>query len=100
MPKLSWAIPHALDPEEAARELKQGFSSLKDTYSQHVSDLEEVWNDNTLTFSFKTFGFGIKGTVTVEQPEVKIAAEIPLAAMVFKGAIEQQVGEKIRSLLE
>ena len=32
----------------------------KDKYQDQVSDLKESWNDNTLTFSFSTYGFQVQ----------------------------------------
>ncbi len=99
MPQLSMTIPHELDKEQAVERLKAGFGRIREDYSDKVTDLEETWNDSTLTFGFKTFGFKIKGSVAVEPSQVALAGELPFAAMMFKGAIEQQVRDQINKLL-
>ena len=34
-------------------------------FQDQVSDLDQSWNENTLTFGFKTFGIKIAGEMTV-----------------------------------
>lgn len=99
MPRLSMTIPHDLSQEKAVERLKDGFGQLRETHRQHVKNLEETWNDSTLTFGFTTFGFKIKGSVAVELSEVKMAGELPFAAMMFKSTIQQQVRDQISKLL-
>jgi len=99
MPSISLVVPHTLGQEEATSRLKNGFGNIRQTYQEHVSDLEETWDDNVLTYSFKTFGLSIKGTVTVEPSEVKLHSNLPLPAVMFKGTIEQQVRDHMTKLL-
>jgi len=99
MPKLLTTIPHSLGEEEATRRLRDGFRDIKASSRDQVTDLEEVWEGNTLAFSFNGFGFPIKGTVVAEPREVKVAAVLPFAAMMFKGMIERQVRERLSKLL-
>lgn len=99
MPGISLVVPHALDQEEAASRLKRGVGAIRQAYQQHVSDLVETWEDNVLSYSFKTFGFTIKGKVAVEPSEVKLDASLPLAAVVFKGTIEKQIRDQLGKLL-
>jgi putative polyhydroxyalkanoic acid system protein len=99
MPSLNLEVPHALDQEEATRRLKDRFGQIKEKHAGQISDLEERWNGNTLDFSFKTFGIRVKGTAVSGPSEVKVQTQLPLAAMMFKGTIEQQLGDELRSLL-
>jgi len=99
MPKLLTTIPHLLGEEEAIRRLRDGFNNIKETCRDQVQDLQESWNGNTLTFRFSGFGFRIKGTVVAESREVKVAAVLPFAAMMFKGMIERQVQDHVSKLL-
>ena len=99
MPSISLAVPHTLGQEEATSRLKHGFGNIRQTYQQHVSDLEETWDGNVLTYRFKAFGFTIKGTVAVEPSEVKLNSNLPLAAVMFKGTIEQQIRDQVTKLL-
>jgi hypothetical protein len=99
MPSLSINAPHALGTEEATTRLKNFFQKLKERHQDKVSNLEEQWQDNRLEYAFSTYGFHIKGDVTVEPNEVKLHGVLPFAAMMFKGKIEQTVREELEKLL-
>ena len=99
MPKLSMSVPHSLGQEEASQRLKQKFSSIKETYKDQVSDLEEEWNGNVLNFRFTTYGVTIKGDVTAAPSDVKVKADLPMVAMMLKGTIERQISEQLGKLL-
>jgi hypothetical protein len=88
-------VPHTLDRDEATRRLKEQAAKARD----QVTDLEEQWNDHTLTFRFKAKGFGVSGTMAVEPAAVNIDVNLPLAAMLVKGMIEQKLREEIASVL-
>jgi hypothetical protein len=91
MPKLSVSIPHTLGQETATVRLQGILEKMKERFQGQISDLEESWQGNVLNFGFKTFGFAIKGTMDVQPSEVKVDADLPFAAMMFKGKIEQEL---------
>ena len=95
MPHLALEVPHTLGREEATRRLKEQAAKARD----QVTELEEQWKDHTLAFRFKAMGFGVSGTMAVEDAAVKIDVNLPLAAIVAKGMIEQQLREKITGVL-
>lgn len=99
MPSLTINTPHTLSAEEATARLKKFFEDLKQKHSDKISNLEEQWHDNKLDYSFSTYGFSIKGDMTVEPGEVKLNGQLPFAAMMFKGKIEQTVREELEKLL-
>ena len=99
MPKSTVSVNHSLGQERAVELLKQFLPKLRDKFQGQVSDLEEAWNGNVLNFSFKTFGFKINGNLAVEPGDVKLTANIPFAAMMFKGKIEQTVREELTKVL-
>ena len=100
MPKLNMETPHALARDEVIRRLNEKISDAKDTYGSQVTDLHEQWNDDTLSFSFGAVGMKIAGTVAVEDSAVILDAELPMAAMMFKGMIEGRIREELCALLE
>jgi len=61
--------------------------------------LEESWVGNLLNFAFKAKGFNVKGSMQVAPSEVKIDGQLPFAAMIFKGKIEQTVREQLQKVL-
>jgi hypothetical protein len=99
MPRVAMEVPHTLGQEEATRRLKETSGFLKAAYGAKVSDLDEQWNGNTLSFGFQAAGVKIAGTVTVGQSEVKLEARVPLAAMMLRGVIERKVREELSTLL-
>ena len=99
MPSLTITMPHALGADAATERLKTFFEKLKARHQDKVSNLEEQWTGNRLDYSFSTFGFNIKGDLTVEPNEIKVNGSLPFAAMMFKGKIEQSVREELEKLL-
>ena len=69
------------------------------SYQNQVNDLEESWSDNIVQFSFKTYGFSVAGNMTVEPDDVRFDAKVPMAAMMFKGKIEQTLRDEITKVL-
>lgn len=99
MPKLSVAVPHALDPQEATKRLQGFLERVRSRYEDQVSDLQESWEENTGRFSFKSYGFSVKGSVAVEVSEVRVEGDLPFAAMMFKGRVEQTLRENLERLV-
>jgi len=90
MPKLSIPIPNPLGQEAALERLKVILEKMKERYKDQVSDLTDSWTDNVLNASFKTYGFTVNAKVTVEPSVVRVDADLPFAAMMFKAKIEQE----------
>ncbi|MEX2559164.1 MAG: polyhydroxyalkanoic acid system family protein [Pirellulales bacterium] len=99
MPKFSMSVPHTLGREQATERLKGFLAKIKERHKDQVSNLQEEWAGNLLKFSFTTFGFKIGGATTVEENEVKLDGDIPFAAMMFKGKIEQEIRESLNKVL-
>jgi len=88
-------IPHALGREEATRRIKEQLPKAQD----QVTDLEELWQDHTLTFHFKAMGFKVGGILAVEDAAANLDLDLPLAAMMVKGIIEQRVRQELGTVL-
>ena len=99
MPKLTVAVPHSLDPQEATKRLQGFLERVRSRYEDQVSDLQETWGENSGSFSFKTYGFSVKGNVAVQPGEVRIEGDLPFAAMMFKGRVEQTLRENLERLM-
>lgn len=99
MPSVQLTIPHKLGQEEALARLKTLLAKVKSRYQNQVSDLEESWNENVVQFSFKTYGFNVSGSMTVDPADVRFDAKVPMAAMMFKGKIEQTLRDEITKVL-
>lgn len=99
MPGFEIEVPHSLGKAEATERLKSFSDKIRDRYKEQVSDLEESWSDDALTFSFKTFGFKVGGTITVEEESIKLDGNLPIAAMAFKGKIQSEFQGQIERLV-
>ncbi|MBN1590505.1 MAG: polyhydroxyalkanoic acid system family protein [Pirellulales bacterium] len=99
MPKLSFAVPHALEQEEVVQRLKQESDVLRSSFGDRIQNLEETWEDHSLTFRFTALGMSVDGRIAVEPGQVLTTANVPLAAMMFKSAIEEKVRGRLDELL-
>jgi hypothetical protein len=99
MPSLQFTYPHQLGQAEATERLKHLLDRVREKYQDQVSDLKQSWNENTLTFGFSTYGFKVSGDVVVEPSEVRLDAQIPFAAMMFKGKIENALRDALAKAL-
>lgn len=99
MPQLSLDIPHTLSQDEAARRLKERFATAQAEYQERLSDFREEWQDHTFSFGFKVLGMAVSGAVVVEPEKICLAAELPMAASLFKGAIEDRIRQEVDAML-
>lgn len=95
MPKISLEIPHSLSAEEVRSRLERFTESLP---KDQVSDLEQGWNGDTLTFGFKTYGIKIAGDLTALEEKLLVNVDLPFSAMMFKGKIEEGIKKQLKRL--
>ena len=93
------SVPHRLGQEEALKRVKTLLGDVKTQFGDKISDLREDWQDNIGSFSFTAMGFSVSGTLTVETSEVRLSANLPFAAMLFKGRMESTIRERAGTLL-
>jgi hypothetical protein len=99
MPKLSVTVPHNLGETEAARRVKARYDSVKTNGHGEVKGLQEEWEGNTLRCRFQAMGLEVAGTVTAAPSAVTVDADIPLAAALFRKAIEKRVRDELGKIL-
>ena len=99
MPGFSINLSHGLGNEGTKERLRDAMSQIQERYSNQISDLEEEWEGDTLMFSFSTFGFRISGTMAVSEEQVHVKGNLPIAAMMFRGKIEQSLKEELGKIL-
>lgn len=99
MPKLNMSVPHRLPQDEALNRIKRLLGQVKQQYADKISDLREDWEDNIGTFSFSAMGFSVLGTLNVTPSAVELTGNLPFAAGLFKGKIEQTIRERAAELL-
>ncbi|HEX6961117.1 MAG TPA: polyhydroxyalkanoic acid system family protein [Lacipirellula sp.] len=99
MPKFNLEVPHQLSADEAKSRLERFIEMLKSQHGDKVSELEQSWAGNTLSFGFKTFGFKIAGAIDSLDKKLAVTGDIPFAAMMFKGKIEAEIREQLGRLM-
>jgi len=99
MPSSSVKVPHTLGKAEAVNRLKNILESAKSQYGDRISDLQENWQEDGGTFSFKAMGFKISGSLVVTDTDATINGEFPWAAKPFQKTIETTLRERAERLL-
>ena len=99
MPKFHLEVPHSLSVEDAKSRLERFIESLQAKFQDKVSDLEQAWSGNTLSFAFKTYGFKIAGAIASLEKKLDVSGDLPFAAMMFKGKIETEIREQLTRLM-
>ena len=96
MPGFKVEVAHRLGQAEAVERL-QGFSDkIKESYRTEITDIQESWSEGgCLDFSFKAMGFKISGNVQVHEESVSLNGTLPMAAVMFRGAIEKEIKSKL-----
>jgi len=96
---LDISVPHRLGREAALARLQQFLEDLRQSYAHEISDLRGQWDENRLDFSFAARGLTVQGRLVVEEVFVRVAGPLPLAALFFRGRIEQTIRQELEKLL-
>lgn len=96
MPSFNTEVEHQLGQQEATVRLKKLLDQVREQYRDFVTEVVGDWNNNVLTFSLKTYGFKIDGTLTVEDQLARLHGNLPFAALAFRGKIEQSITGELR----
>jgi hypothetical protein len=99
MPKIQLTIPHTLAKEEAKRRIDNLMADTRNGAATMVTDLEQSWNGDVQSFRFRAWGFAVSGSVTVNPADLLIEAQVPLAALPFKGRMEKEIRAHAEKLL-
>src|SRR5665647_1363482 len=99
MPKIELNIPHNLTQSEALTRIQNFLPELMAQYPDKIKDLEKSWNDFSGVFRFKISGFKVSLSIDIEESAVVIKGDIPFAALLFKGQIEETIRAKAMELL-
>ena len=99
MPSFNTEVAHAIGKEQATERLKGLLGEVRNKYKDQVSDLQEEWQGDTLNYSFKTYGFTIKGDLKVNEDVIVMNGSLPIAALAFRGKIEQSIRSELEKRL-
>lgn len=99
MPSFGVQLPHPLGKEAAIERLRNFATAIHDEHQDRVRNVEQRWEENHLIFSFSTSGMAISGRVIVEEALAKVEGQLPFAAVLFRGKIEQEIRVQLEKLL-
>jgi len=93
------SVPHAIGCEAALVRVQQFLDLVRQDYAAHIGDVRGEWRENRLDFGFSATGLPVKGTLVVEENAVHVSGPLPLAALFFRGKIEQTIRQELEKLL-
>jgi hypothetical protein len=99
MSKLEMNIPHQLDQQEAVNRIQTLLKRVESQFGNQVQDLQQDWNGNQGAFSFKVMNMPVSGTLTVNQSDVSLDSQLPMAAAMFSGKIKSVIMEEAKKVL-
>lgn len=100
MPGFKANFEHNLGKDKAIEKLKSFSDEVRAKYGSQITDLEESWDEKgNLQFGFKALGMKISGLLQVDDREARIEGELPFAAVMFRGKIEQEITAALANAL-
>lgn len=99
MPSLTTVVPHSIGQQQALERLRDFVSSAQERYRDHLSDMEGAWVANRLDYGFRARGLKIAGTLTVEEEHARVELQLPFAALIFRGQLEQEIHRQLKETL-
>ena len=101
MPVLKIKVQHSLAPEEAAKRIKKRIAEEVEKQAQYVTELKEnSIQPNRSEYSCKVYGFNLDGNFHAEPNQVAVEVNLPFAAMMMKGMIENQIQNALGDALK
>lgn len=99
MSKMKLRVPHNLTIDDARQRLENFIGILKQEYGSNLDNVQENWQGNQGSFSFKAMGMAVEGNISIEPGEVYLEGDLPMAAIPFKGKIESTIQDQLKTLL-
>ncbi len=99
MPALAIQVPHQLPVAEAVVRLQKFLDEIRRDHAERVSNVQGEWLAETLKFAFTAMGMQIKGNLIVGEQDVRVSGNLPFAAALFRGTIEQTIRGELEKLL-
>src|SRR3979409_1785577 len=88
MPNLTACIPHQLSRAEAKRRIQEKVGMLRQHSAVPISNLQETWTGDGMSFSVSAMGQAISGNLTVDDHAVHVDIALPWLLSVLAGALK------------
>jgi hypothetical protein len=92
-------VSHRLGRVDALDRMHQMVDSLGQRFPQQVHQVRSSWRDNKLNIRFAAYGYLVQWEAVVLEEQVSLHGQIPDAARVFKGKIEQAIVSRLETVL-
>lgn len=99
MASFNVSVPHVIGREAALVRVQKFLDDMRQNYAAHISDVRGEWRENRLEFGFSATGLPVRGTLVVDDAAVHVTGPLPLAALFFRGRIEQTIRQELEKLL-
>jgi hypothetical protein len=99
MPQITVQVPHQLPVDEAVVRLQSFLDKVREDNADRISDVRGEWSGNELRFAFTAVALKIQGTLHVVAEEVRVVGNLPFAAFLFRGQIEETMRTELEKLL-
>ena len=99
MAALKLSVPHNLGQAEAQVRLERLLDNIRRQHAAELNDVRGGWTENVLEIELDIRGIGISGRMIVEETHIHVSGPLPLAALFFRGRIEQTIREEIERAL-
>jgi hypothetical protein len=99
MPSLAVQVPHELPVTDAVTRLQNFLEEVRRDHGDRVSNVRGEWSEETLQFGFVAMGMQINGHLVVSEVDVRVSGNLPFAAVLFRGTIEQTIRTELEKLL-
>jgi Putative polyhydroxyalkanoic acid system protein (PHA_gran_rgn) len=97
---LTVLVPHQLGKEEALRRLKAGLYQVEQQFHSLFVIQDQVWTENKLQFQVRALGQVVRGTIEVEERQVKLDVLLPWIIARLAKTIQRVVESQGTRLLE
>jgi hypothetical protein len=99
MAALNISVPHNLGQAEAQSRLAQFLEQVRQQYAGELNDVAGGWTGNVLDLALSIRGIQVTGRMIVEERHIHVSGPLPLAAMFFRGRIEQTIRQELLKAL-
>jgi hypothetical protein len=93
------SLPHKFTEVEAITRVKKILNESRSKLADHLTDVEEKWEGNILSFAFTAQKQHISGTLEVKDRVFELYARLPLTLRLFEGRIEKMIKEQAGAML-
>lgn len=99
MPQMIVQVPHQLPVDEAVTRLQNFLDEVRRDHADRIRDVYGEWQGSSLQFAFTAMSLQIRGDLHVLIEEVRVIGQLPFAALLFRGQIEQTIRGELERLL-